>query len=487
MSNSINQEITPHKIFISYCWTNKEHEEWVHALAERLVSNGVDVKYDKWDLKKGQDKYSFMESMVQDENIEKVLIICEHGYKEKSDKREGGVGTEVQIITPELYGKVNQTKFVPIIAEVGEEFESYIPTFLKSRIGIDMSSIEKYEEGYEDLLRLIYDKPKFTKPKLGVMPSFLDEKPFLSYKIQHTINNIKNGILKKSEIIDYYIQDFIPQFIETLNDYQIEFSEIKEQGDEIVYNKIADMLPLRNRYIEFLETICKLKRMNIDNIISLFEQMYKYTDSREYGQFNEYQFDQYKFFIVEILLYTISILIKYNSYEEIFILVNTPYFVQTIHDNSEKPYSIKIFNNHIKSLEYRNQRLSLNKICYAAQLLIDRGVFNNKDYSQDIVNADLLIHYLTSIKLGTLINSWFPILYIYKNEKDKLDIFRKLISNRHFEKIKKLFGVKTIEELQNKISRINEEYAQYMCYSNFWKRIPSIKLQIVPEEIGSML
>ena len=194
MTNKTNQEITPHKIFISYCWTSKEHEEWVHALAERLVSNGVEVKYDKWDLKKGQDKYSFMESMVQDETIEKVLIICEHGYKEKSDKREGGVGTEVQIITPELYGKVKQTKFVPIIAEIGEEFESYIPTFLKARIGIDMSSIEKYEEGYEELLRLIYDIPKFTKPKLGVMPKFLEEKPSLSYKTQHTINNIKNGI-----------------------------------------------------------------------------------------------------------------------------------------------------------------------------------------------------------------------------------------------------------------------------------------------------
>ena len=452
-----------------------------------LVSNGVEVKYDKWDLKKGQDKYSFMESMVQDETIEKVLIICEHGYKEKSDKREGGVGTEVQIITPELYGKVKQTKFVPIIAEIGEEFESYIPTFLKARIGIDMSSIEKYEEGYEELLRLIYDIPKFTKPKLGVMPKFLEEKPSLSYKTQHTINNIKNGILKKPEIIDYYIQDFIPQFVEILNDFQIEYREIKEQGDEIVYNKITDMLPLRNQYIDFLETICKLKQIDIDNIISLFEQIYKYTDYQKCGQFSEYQFDQYKFFIMEILLYTISILTKYNMYEEIFILVNTPYFVQSIYDNNEKPHSINIFYNHIKSLEHRNQRLSLNKVCYTAQLLIDRSVFNNKDYSQDIINADLLIHYLTSIKLGTLSNSWFPILYIYKKERDKLDIFKKLISNRYFEKIKKLFGVKTIEELRNKISGINEDYAQYMRHSNTWEQVPSIKWQIVPEEIGTML
>lgn len=47
-----------------------------------------------------------MESMVQDSSIDKVLIICDKGYKEKADDREGGVGTETQIITPTLYGKV---------------------------------------------------------------------------------------------------------------------------------------------------------------------------------------------------------------------------------------------------------------------------------------------------------------------------------------------------------------------------------------------
>ena len=64
MADETNYNLTPHKVFISYCWTSKEHEQWVHDLAERLVSNGVDVKYDKWDLKKGQDKFSFMEMLT---------------------------------------------------------------------------------------------------------------------------------------------------------------------------------------------------------------------------------------------------------------------------------------------------------------------------------------------------------------------------------------------------------------------------------------
>ena len=142
-----------YKVFISYCWTSAEHENWVYDLAEKLLHSGIDVKLDKWDLKQGQDKYAFMESMVNDEEINKVLVICDKGYKEKADKREGGVGTETQIITAELYSKVEETKFIPIIAECGERFDSYMPTFIKTRIGIDH----------------IYLKMKFQPLKLKIL------------------------------------------------------------------------------------------------------------------------------------------------------------------------------------------------------------------------------------------------------------------------------------------------------------------------------
>ena len=61
------------KIFISYSWTNPSHESWVINLAERLVSDGVDVSIDKWDLKEGHDKFNFMETMVKSPDIDKVL------------------------------------------------------------------------------------------------------------------------------------------------------------------------------------------------------------------------------------------------------------------------------------------------------------------------------------------------------------------------------------------------------------------------------
>ena len=83
MGNSI-------KLFISYSWTNQDHETWVLNLAKELVENGVHVVIDKWDLKEGQDSYSFMEKMVSDTEIQKVLIISDKKYADKANGRDGG-------------------------------------------------------------------------------------------------------------------------------------------------------------------------------------------------------------------------------------------------------------------------------------------------------------------------------------------------------------------------------------------------------------
>ena len=38
------------KVFISYAWESEEHREWVKALADRLLSDGIDAVLDQYDL-----------------------------------------------------------------------------------------------------------------------------------------------------------------------------------------------------------------------------------------------------------------------------------------------------------------------------------------------------------------------------------------------------------------------------------------------------
>ena len=112
------------KVFISYAWTNPEYVSKVLLLAERLMSDGVETIIDKWNLSPGQDKYVFMEQMIQDTSIDHVLMMLNQEYKRKSDERKGGVGTEAQIISSDLYkkwGQVLNLEFLKISQATGHQ------------------------------------------------------------------------------------------------------------------------------------------------------------------------------------------------------------------------------------------------------------------------------------------------------------------------------------------------------------------------------
>lgn len=171
-----NQQLEPTtvKAFISYSWTSSEHFEWVLCLAEMLNSSGVDVLLDRWSLRPGHDSIRFMESMVTDPSVTKVIVVSDKTYAEKADNRKGGVGAETQIISPEVYEKTDQNKFVALVTERDVNGKAYLPTYLRSRIYLDMTE-EKFSANFEELLRWIFDKPSHVKPPLGKVPAFLNE------------------------------------------------------------------------------------------------------------------------------------------------------------------------------------------------------------------------------------------------------------------------------------------------------------------------
>ena len=146
---STSLDTKSNKVFISYSWTPESNKKWVEQLAHRLEKDGVEVVIDFKDLRLGHDKYSFMERIVNDDTIKKVLIICNKSYKEKADSRIGGVGDEYTIITPQIYGSVTQEKFIPVVNEYDEKGKPYLTNYLASRMYADLTDFEK---GYEKLL-----------------------------------------------------------------------------------------------------------------------------------------------------------------------------------------------------------------------------------------------------------------------------------------------------------------------------------------------
>ena len=155
------------RVFISYSWESQEHKQWVRILAEKLVKNGVDVRLDQWHVKYGESVTRFMEEEIKQANL--ILVICTPTYAQKSNARKGGVGYEQQILSVELFRDSSQARFIPIL-RVGEPDD--IPVHLGGRYFADFRQEHDFDVRVEDLVRAIYDQPRFGRPPLGPPPSF---------------------------------------------------------------------------------------------------------------------------------------------------------------------------------------------------------------------------------------------------------------------------------------------------------------------------
>ena len=168
------------KIFISYSWESENTKNMTIELAEALLRHGIDVVLDIWDLKPGQDMYAFMERSVKDEEIDRVLMICDKSYAKKADSRKGGVGAETTVISYEVYNDTQQEKFIPIIIEVDDDEKPFLPAYLKSKMYINLSD-EHYESGYNNYLGLFMNNQKTGNLRSVLPPKISSRKNPRSY------------------------------------------------------------------------------------------------------------------------------------------------------------------------------------------------------------------------------------------------------------------------------------------------------------------
>jgi hypothetical protein len=151
--------------FISCSWDDEAHKEWVKQLATQLRHDGVDARLDHWHAVPGDQLPEFMEREIRENDF--VIIICTPKYKEKSDKRAGGVGYEGDIMTAEVLTKQTRRKFIPVLAK-GSWAEA-APSWLLGTYHVDLSDVYRYPGGYQDLLTTILStRPK--PPPLGPLP-----------------------------------------------------------------------------------------------------------------------------------------------------------------------------------------------------------------------------------------------------------------------------------------------------------------------------
>lgn len=179
-------ELKRPKIFISYSHTNQHHINWVEKLAIDLSELGIYVFLDLWDLQEGADIVHFMERMIVDDYTDKVLVICDRKYVEKANERVGGVGKESQIISYELFKKVESKttdhRIAALVTEYDSEGNPFLPIYIRDRKYIDMSDPSLRSRNFERLVKWIYSVPGKTRPEIGRAPSYVESHNVKKYE-----------------------------------------------------------------------------------------------------------------------------------------------------------------------------------------------------------------------------------------------------------------------------------------------------------------
>jgi hypothetical protein len=218
-----------------------------------LASDGIDIVLDIYELKEGHDKFAFMERIVNDQSVTHVLIVSDKSYSEKADARKAGVGTESQIISKEIYDKIEQSKFIPLVCEFDAAGSPCLPTFLSSRIWIDFSTPEAVSENWEQLVRVLYDKPLHEKPALGKAPAYITEDSATPASPAHLkFMALKQAILHEKPGLDLHRRDFLDSCIDFADSLRVrKRPDVSSLGEKILID-CSKLKQVRNHIVDWV-------------------------------------------------------------------------------------------------------------------------------------------------------------------------------------------------------------------------------------------
>lgn len=436
-------------------------------LATDLRSSGVDVILDKWDLKEGQDSIAFMEKMVTDPNIRKVLLICDTAYAEKADKRSGGVGTEAQIISPKIYTEADQTKFVAVVRERDAEGRARVPTYYVGRIHIDLSSEDGYAQNFEQLVRWIFDKPVNIKPPIGSAPTYVTKPTTIltlgNAAAQHrAVDALRSGKPHASGALDEYLTSCASG----MEQFRIRAESNVNFDDEIVASIESFTVP-RNDLIEIFILIAryggddefrKIVHRFFERLIALFDAPPQMTS---YGNWD---FDNYQFVVHELFLYLIAALLRSERFGFVSSILSQPYYVRSARGPA-KSDTFVIIRRHMQSLEGRSQRLKLNRASLRADMLKERCMGVPIEFG-DLMQADFVLYIRSSIDaINGEESQWWPETLLYAPEyMGPSESFARSESGEYFGKLRAVLGVKDKADL----GRFFDGVASKKIYTPHW-------------------
>lgn len=454
------------KVFISYSWSSDEHTAWVADLGERLMSDGIDVVLDQWSLEDGHDVNAFMEKMVSDPSIKRVVIISDSVYASKADARKGGVGTETQIISKEVYDSVDQNKFIPVLKERDDKGVACLPIYLKSRKYIDFSDADQEADAYDQLVRNIFERPKRRKPVLGKPPAHLFDESANSVSSAQKAKRFREIVASGKGAPALAFDDFTSDFISNLEELRIAYSNEKKETwcDEIKSN-IATSILHRDVFVDVVTAAARSLPTEelMPQLIQFLEKILPLTERIEgLGSSFEVSEDNFKFIVYELFLYTIAALMKAKKYDGVRTLLTHRYIApRTYGGEYMEAHDFTDFNQYARSLEeFCSQQGNSRRLSVMADLLHERATRKDIRYS-DLFQVEAILC------LAASGHGWYPRSMIYSRNIGTLELFLRAETPEGFQPLGTMLGMRSQKELVESLE--SESVSRMFRSSDFFR------------------
>lgn len=455
------------RVFISYSWSSPGHQARIRQWAEQMVSDGVDVVIDVWDLNEGDDLYAFMERMVTDDTVTHVLIFSDSEYASRADARKAGVGTESQIISREVYSKVRQSKFIPIVCEFDDSGEPLLPTFLQSRFWIDFSSPEAANENWEQLIRVLYGKPAHEKPALGKAPTYVTSDATVpASPAVSKFAALKQAIIQNKQGLNHYRQDFLDACCDYADSLRVRERPETENMGEKVLEDCAKLKLVRDHIVDWviLESEVSPSEAFGDALIALLERLLELkARPPEVNSWSDIWFEAHRVFVYETFLYMVAALIKTGAYGTLNLILTSHYLLP-----ETEGYGANAFRKFDAFYGYSETLQILapegHKLHSPTAELIKRQADRTDLPFDAIMQAELLILLMAFI---TDVDHWYPQTLHYSSRAGAFPFFVRAAQHRNFQKLSIITGIPNADELREAV-KAGHERLQVNRWHNFW-------------------
>lgn len=439
------------KVFISYSWTSPTFRDQVREWADRLAADGVEIILDQYDLREGHEKYAYMEKMVTDPSVTHVLMFLDKRYKEKADARAAGVGTESQIISTEIYEKVSQSKFVPIVCELDDGGDPYLPVFAASRIYIDFSSEEAVNRNWESLIRLLYGKPLHEKPQTGEPPAYItSDIKAPTNPVAGKFAVFKNAYVSGQKATRMYRQDFLASCAKYIDGPRPRSAPEGHSGTGIIA-RFRELTPMRHLITDwvFLEAQTEPTDEFGEALMGFLERLLDLKGKpNEVSSWKKSWYDAHGVFVYETFLYVVAALLKAGAYGILNSVLMGHYLRCETDSRSGEHVSFAEFYYFCESI---NDALladsgETQKLKYHSQAaeLMKRSADRNDIGFDAIKEADALAT-IAALLRG---NRWYPQTHYYWGYGRAASFFLRAIQHKQFLKLGVVLGLKSGDELR---------------------------------------